>query len=174
MRLFFHRFFVIIEFFVIKLDKYQKIIIQLFSRNSRSLRIAIFSIHPILFPIFFFSSFYVESNFMKNGQSTVCRLARRKSSRKIFPATPWRTVLLGRFHNFPRNRVRFKGTTHPTMKLLALSAEIPSLENLYIYSSFCTLWMKLRYNFCRYPLSKSVYDKSPSRFSTSFQAFESS
>lgn len=123
---------------------------------------------------FFFSSFYVESNFMKNGQSTVCRLARRKSSRKIFPATPWRTVLLGRFHNFPRNRVRFKGTTHPTMKLLALSAEIPSLENLYIYSSFCTLWMKLRYNFCRYPLSKSVYDKSPSRFSTSFQAFESS
>lgn len=175
-----------------KVISYQKVIIpniQLFSRNSRSLCIAIFSIHHILFLIFFFffpSTYKIISS--KTDKATVCRLARRKSSRKIFPAIPWRTVLLGRFHNFPRNRVRFKGTTHPTMKLLALSAEIPSLENLYIYSSFYTLWDEmLLYNLCRYPLSNHymisnlcryplrISTWKSSRFSTSswVQVFES-
>ena len=44
-----------------------------------------------------------------------------------------KNVLLRRFRNFARNRVHFKGTRRPTMKLLALSAEIPSPENLYIF-----------------------------------------
>lgn len=159
-----------------------------FTEQSLSLHRNIFDTSYIVSNLFFFfpSTYKIISS--KTDKATVCRLARRKSSRKIFPAIPWRTVLLGRFHNFPRNRVRFKGTTHPTMKLLALSAEIPSLENLYIYSSFYTLWDEmLLYNLCRYPLSNHymisnlcryplrISTWKSSRFSTSswVQVFES-
>lgn len=47
------------------------------------------------------------------------------------------------------------------MKLLALSAEIPRLENLYIYI-FLLVWMKLFYNF-KVDTFESVYVISPPR-----------
>lgn len=49
------------------------------------------------------------------------------------------------------------------MKLLALSAEIPRLENLYIYIYiFLLVWMKLFYNF-KVDTFESVYVISPPR-----------
>lgn len=65
-----------------------------------------------------------------NTDETLSWSMSEKCARNILQ--PVKNVLLRRFRNFARNHVRFKGTERPTMKLLALSAEIPSPENLYI------------------------------------------
>lgn len=60
------------------------------------------------------------------------------------------------------------------MKLLALSAEIPSLENLYMYSSFYSRDEMLLYNLCRVPTFESVVISPPRHFQPNFvQVFES-
>lgn len=65
-----------------------------------------------------------------NTDETLSWSMSEKCARNILQSV--KNVLLRRFRNFARNHVRFKGTERPTMKLLALSAEIPSPENLYI------------------------------------------
>lgn len=67
-----------------------------------------------------------------NTDETLSWSMSEKCARNILQSA--KNVLLRRFRNFARNHVRFKGTERPTMKLLALSAEIPSPENLYIPS----------------------------------------